>query len=238
MSLLECPLEIIELIISWLTYKDFNRLCQINQQLYQYYKDPDSVIWRTVIRSCFPNIKINPVLISNIPKSEKEQVYILNNPKYWISLYNLGSGVANLCYASFKGAYLEKYKFNECNMYHANFEHANLTQARFGGVISLKYCNFHSSKLKEARFCGVMLYGADFTNANVINAKFDGANLENTKFINAEITGTSYREANLTNAKFIGAKGFNTGFHNAITLGTIFPDTLRTRLHRIAHTNI
>ena len=99
----------------------------------------------------------------------------------------------------------------------ADFSHADLTSAVFGGGASreeslfspatLTSANFTKAILKEAKLPGAALKYARFNEADLRDANFRGADLMRANFVGANLAGADFTGANLDEADLRGAIG-------------------------------
>ena len=99
----------------------------------------------------------------------------------------------------------------------ADFSHADLTSAVFGGGASreeslfspatLTSANFTKAIVREAKFPGAALKYARFNEADVRDANFRGADLMCANFAGANLAGADFTGANLDEAELRGAIG-------------------------------
>lgn len=215
MSLSDCPQEILEIIINILDL-DFclTVLCQVNKSLYQYCKDPNSIIWEKLLLKHMPCIHINTDLVQYAPKSRRDKWKILNSSEYWLAMKTRTKSL-NFMYSTFKDTNLSGYGFTKCDLYQANFKSADLTRTIFVNTIKMTKCNMRDAVLYHTNLRGAYLSDSNFTEAQITNTNFNQAILLNTIFINTNIQNTSYNETTLLNANFTGAILFETSFKDS-----------------------
>ncbi|MDH3337023.1 MAG: pentapeptide repeat-containing protein [Gammaproteobacteria bacterium] len=124
-------------------------------------------------------------------------------------------GSANLADADFSYATLVDVSFSRIhvatNLRMANFERANLLNARFGGV-----------EAQAAQFTAASLDGADFTGGPVSNAVLDSACFEDASLRDANLSWQRMRNANLSGADLTKAQLLNADLSGSNLSGTCF----------------
>ena len=127
--------------------------------------------------------------------------------------------------ANFQNAILEKADLETATLIGAEFQKANLTEAKLKGA-NLGIANFQNAILEKADLETANLFDANLHKANLTGAKLKGADLRKANFQDAilekadletaDLFDANLHKANLTGVKLKGADLRKANFQNAI----------------------
>eukprot|EP01043_Picozoa_sp_COSAG02_P047683 COSAG02_NODE_4596_length_5179_cov_108.866535_5_plen_702_part_00 len=121
---------------------------------------------------------------------------------------------ANLCQASFAGAYISTCDFNRACLKLAQCSGAWFANCFFSGA-NIQYCKFCGANIENCNFTKADLQGCEFSGVTFKECSFSNANLEGCNFASATLHKCSFGSVKLQDTVFTGCT-FEDMYHRGL----------------------